>query len=98
VYFLGKFNFRLHPEIVQTLVFDESNEEEIAEQDGKNAPNFINSGPGVSDSSPVYRERPQMLWNSEGRGHVDGYQDRYQFGRSHEAEAVRNTYRTTHEN
>lgn len=31
MYFLGKLNFRLHPEIVQTLASDESNEENVTD-------------------------------------------------------------------
>ncbi len=42
MYLFGKLNFRLDPKIAQTLLSDESNEEHIPEQNGKEAPDYIN--------------------------------------------------------
>jgi len=60
VYLFGKLNLRLDPKIAQTLLSDESNEENIAEYDGKEAPDYINPRCCASDLGLVHGERAQM--------------------------------------
>ena len=76
MYLFGKLNFRLDPKIAQTLLSDESNEEHIPEQNGKEAPDYINPGCGASDLSPVHGERSQMRGKHDSQDHMQSYKDR----------------------
>src|SRR5260370_5773907 len=98
MYLFRKINFRLDLKIAQTLLSYESNEELIPEQNGKEAPNYINPGCGASDLGPVHGERSQMRGKHESQDDMHSYQDRQKLRRPHEAAAVGNTDPATHEN
>src|SRR5260370_17510998 len=98
MYLFRKINFRLDLKIAQTLLSYESNEELIPEQNGKEAANYINPGCGASDLGPVHGERSQMRGKYESQDHMHSYQDREKLRRPHEAEAVGNAERATHQN
>ena len=76
MYLFGKLNFRLDPKIAQSLLSDESNEENIPEQNGTEAPNYINPSCCASDLGPVHGERSQMRGKYESQHTMHSYQDR----------------------
>jgi len=98
VYLFGKLNFRLDAKIAQTLFSDESNEENVPEQNGYEAPNYINTGFVARDLRPVYGERSQVMGKYECQDHMCCEQERQKLGRPHQAKTVGNSDYAAHNN